>query len=1677
MYIVLSRVSTLARLRLVSAFLIVVLGLILGPATARAFDPAKSPATPAPSSRWTGGALKPGAILGDSTAFAFQRDPRQTEPFYFGLDVENGWVFAVTGRGLQIFDATGSGAPVLVGYGYGPNPSTQGSGGLMPIWFQSDEDWFLEDVDAPPGNDQMVAVAGLAQGFSVWNTSVKTTPTVHYQDQGVAATAVYSANLGNKSYAFAMSSTGVFVYDLTVAQTKSKCLDNSGAGGSLPCSGVFKGRAGAIPGAGGIHGVGDFVAVSRNQLGFEVWNVSTPTTPFKVMNGGGPASGITMWQSGSSYYVATGYFGKVRIYDVSCITSGSCGAPVVLTTLDAPNGVPSLSRVTASKTSGGVPYLYVSGADTSSCPTQPPQREYLFNVSDPAHPTDITPKVDPVNGYWGWYYESCATGFNWVSPQMGKFYGNNFFRAAYSLLDVHQLAAAQPPTANFTWSPLTDIYPGTQVQFLDQSVGSPAPDQWSWTFTDASAATSTAKNPLVSFNSPGVKTVTLTSHNSQGNSLQVSKTVTVIDPTPQVAGITVSPANPVACQPITFTANGVTGRQVLSYSWAIPDAVPAPSPTNVNPLVWNTTASTTPATYTATVTVSNEQGRVSKSVNVTVGALQAINPIFIPTRDAFSAGTVTFHDNQPAGSATEWSWDFDDDGNATTTIWGPWTSDPVNGPAPTHTYTTTGIKTVRVRVRNCTTPDQTNGIASGPLVVPIIQITPLKALFIISGNVLCTGGACFVDAGQAVSFSDQSTGAELWDYDWNGDGSFEDAGNTTPRTTHTFTAQGTFTPKLRVRRGASEQNVFALSSVIAVGPATPGTISVSGPSTGSPNQALSFSASGGGSCNPNANGWSWSASSGTFTGGSNSASATITWAADGTKSITVTNSACTGVSGAKTVTISTVTTPPPPPPPPPTTLQAAFTFTPASPTANQAVSFNGSSSTGSPTSYTWDFGDGGALGIGALATHTYAQAGTYSVQLTVSKPGSCSPAPFCADTATKSVVVTGGGGTNPPPPPPPPGPEFTVSPAAPRATEVVTFDASSSPNLVAGSIFGWNFGDGSDPSLSLGPILHAFAQAGTYNVVLSIAPPGCSNASCLALAFKTVVVGPPPPLTVDFSADVTCDNQLGFESCAAQAGTAVQLTASPANADSYAWSFGDGTTGSGSQVLHAWAQAASYTVTLTATKGSAAASKTRTFVISSPPPPPAPKTKTALLPWVSQSRGPLVQSNDLYLYNPGSVPLAVTLEFRKRGTPDVNPPRVPATIQPGATLYAPDVLRGVFSLENVAGFIQVETGIDSAEPVITAFNSQGTTASKLFGLTIPGSSMNSTGSAAASGPASSQFLVGLNDTPDRQSSFGFSNPTDETATYHLQFYDKTGRLLTESQDLTLSGHDQRQFTVQEIRDSFGINNIDDYRVEVKKVSGAQVFPFGTDVRLVTGDPSFTGPGSYASSRLYLLGVFTGAGAAKSTWQTDLLLSNVSDQVLQTTLTFTAVSNKASVKASHVTVQPGSTERLENALFSQFGLRNGTGVLTLTSTSPNGIFPISRAESYDNTHPTKRYGQSLIALSDSDAAVATKKEVLVGLRQDGANKTTLWILNPSGAAGTYDVVYRGLNGAVLGTLPNIKIGAGQLRQIAPTQHPLKKAGVPGGFTVEVVVKSGKALAAAQVVRTATNDPAFVLGVAR
>jgi PKD repeat protein len=727
-------------------------------------------------------------------------------------------------------------------------------------------------------------------------------------------------------------------------------------------------------------------------------------------------------------------------------------------------------------------------------------------------------------------------------------------------------------------------------------------------------------------------------------------------------------------------------------------------------------------------------------------------------------------------------------------------------------------------------------------------------------------------------------------------------------------------------------------------------IDVAGPDSGQTGGLYTFTATATG-CTPSAGGWTWSVADGAIAGPATGPQIMVTWPNPGTKPVAATNFACGSALGVKPVAISGTGT-----------LSASFTYSPSSPQPGQTIFFDASSSTGGPTQYAWNFGDG-TTAVGSIVTHAFATGGGYSVKLTISRPGSI-------------AVVT---------------------------------------RVVA------------------------------------------------------VVSSVPPPPDATFQTSATCSVQFGFDQCQATAGTAVGFTANATSGVTYAWDFGDGATATGRSATHTWAAPGSYPVTLTVSNGQASATSNKVFqVAAGGPPPPPPPSPGVLLPWIAETSGALVQSTDLYVYNPGSAPLDVTLEFRKRGTPDVNPPRATRTIAPGATLFVADVLQDLFGLQTGTGFVTVTPAAGGVTPIVGSFNTtfQG---SSRFGQTVPGQPLGGTVPAV-------QNLVGLNDDSERLSYFGVTNPNAAPATYRLRFFDAAGHDLGQSPTLTVSSYGQKQLQAAEIRGTYHVSGTD-YRVQVETLSGGPLYPYGSVIRLATDDPSFIEPDVAETSRAYLVGALSAPGPFGALWRSDAVLANPGSQPLHADLSFIPIGVTAATAPVSLTLQPGETRRLTDVINSQWRLTNAVGVLMLVSRDPSGTLPIFQGESYNNAQPARRFGQSMTAFGDGDAAAAGHEIVLTGLRQDAAYRTTLWLFNPSTEAGLYDLVYRALDGSVLGRLTGVALGAGKARQLSPGQHPIPAAGVTGGFTVEAQVRSGKLVAAGQVVNNATNDPAYVRGEAR
>lgn len=229
---------------------------------------------------------------------------------------------------------------------------------------------------------------------------------------------------------------------------------------------------------------------------------------------------------------------------------------------------------------------------------------------------------------------------------------------------------------------------------------------------------------------------------------------------------------------------------------------------------------------------------------------------------------------------------------------------------------------------------------------------------------------------------------------------------------------------------------------------------------------------------------------------------------------------------------------------------ASFTST----VTNLSAAFDASASTdadGTIANYAWDFGDGQS-GTGATATHAYGSAGTFTVKLTVTDDDGA------VGTMTRSVTTTQA-------------PNAAPTAAFTATTDLLTASVDGTGSTDAdGAVtnWAWSFGDGSTSTGSTSQ--HTYASAGTYTVTLTVT----DNRGAAATVTHDVMVVANQPPTASFTSTMT------DLTAALDATGSTDIDGSVA---SYAWDFGDGTTGSGATTSHPFASPGTYTVTLTVT--------------------------------------------------------------------------------------------------------------------------------------------------------------------------------------------------------------------------------------------------------------------------------------------------------------------------------------------------------------------------------------------------------------------------------------------------------------------------------------------------------------
>ena len=262
---------------------------------------------------------------------------------------------------------------------------------------------------------------------------------------------------------------------------------------------------------------------------------------------------------------------------------------------------------------------------------------------------------------------------------------------------------------------------------------------------------------------------------------------------------------------------------------------------------------------------------------------------------------------------------------------------------------------------------------------------------------------------------------------------------------------------------------------------------------------------------------------------------------------------------------------------PATWLASDLALNPASGTTNQppvaafssscsgdTCSFTSTSSapSGSISSYSWAFGDGGTSTV-QNPSHTYAAGGSYTVTLTVT------------DNLGATNSVSHGVTVNQPP-------LAAFSPSCSGDTCSFTSTSSDPDGSITSYI--WAFGDGATSTVQ-NPS-HTYTTGGTYTVTLTVT----DNLGATNSVSHSVTVNQPPVAAFNSS----CSG----DTCA--------FTSTSSDPDgsigSYSWAFGDGGTSTVQNPSHTYAVGNTYTVTLMVTDNLGATRSVSHSVTANRPP-------------------------------------------------------------------------------------------------------------------------------------------------------------------------------------------------------------------------------------------------------------------------------------------------------------------------------------------------------------------------------------------------------------------------------------------------------------------------------------------
>jgi PKD repeat protein len=631
--------------------------------------------------------------------------------------------------------------------------------------------------------------------------------------------------------------------------------------------------------------------------------------------------------------------------------------------------------------------------------------------------------------------------------------------------------------------------------------------------------------------------------------------------TAPTANFTNTPTSPCINQSIALTSTS-TGTPT-SFLWTMTGGTPATS-TAANPMVSYSTAGT--KNISLQVTNTSGSNTITKSVVVSANAVASFN-------SSVTALTATF--TFTGSSATTWLWNFGDG----------FTSTAQN---PMHTYATSGSFNVTLSITGpCGNASLMQTIATGPL-----------ANFSVGSQSGC--------APMSVTFQDLSIGATSWSWVFPGG---SPASSTQQNPFVTYSTPGSYNVNLLVSNGSGSSNKQENGFIsVQLQPTASFGTSISGTTVTFSNTSLNGTQFlwnfGDGNTSTLANPVHTYAAQGSYTPtvtvsnicGSQTASANLSLytlpvalftsqQGVGCAPIAVqyinnsTGSGLTYVWQFPGGTPATSTDPNPTvtypvsgtynasllannPAGGNSTLQAVQVTAGTAPTTNFLATLNGTTvscmnQSNGASSFQWSFGDGGTS-TSVSPTHTYANAGVYTITLTATN--ACGTTQFSSPI---TVVL-------------PPVATIQASQTSGCSPTTIQFTGSNTVGLT----HNWSFVGGTPATSALQNPVVVFSNAGTFLTTYT-----ATNSAGSSSATQTITMG----------AGATPAFQTVLN------GLLASFTNQSTGASSYLWDFGNGQTSTQAAPSHTYTQDGTYTVTLSATNSCGTTTATQTILVATPP--------------------------------------------------------------------------------------------------------------------------------------------------------------------------------------------------------------------------------------------------------------------------------------------------------------------------------------------------------------------------------------------------------------------------------------------------------------------------------------------